>query len=321
MRHTILFGLVLCAACGDKDGDSGTETPPPADDTGTPAIDADGDGYSEDIDCDDADASVHPEAEELCDGVDNNCDGVIDEDVTETFYADTDGDGFGDAEDSTRACEAPSGYVADDGDCDDDSADIHPDAEEVCDDADTDEDCDGDADDADSSVALSSASTFYADTDGDGFGNPDAPQTRCDAVSGYVSDNTDCNDDLAEANPVDGCWNGPWVGELVATVAIEGFGTDVCKGTITSTIDMTGTPMLIGTGSCYISLIGTLAVDIDADIDESDGVAGSIGISGIITDDWTGTIAESGLEGSAEGVGTYAGLDFSYEVELSLARD
>ena len=319
MRFTIL--LVLLAACGDKDVDSGTEMPPSADDTGTLVIDVDGDGYSDDVDCDDSSVTVHPDAEELCDEVDNDCDGVIDEDVAETFYADADGDGFGDAEDSTWGCVAPSGYVAGDGDCDDDSADIHPDADEICDAADTDEDCDGDADDADSSLDLSSASTFYADSDGDGFGNPDTSQTRCDATSGYVSDNTDCNDDLAEANPVDGCWNGSWSGELLATVALEGFGTDSCKGTITSTIDMTRTPMINGTGSCDISPLGTLTVDIDADIDKSDSVAGRIVLMGVVDGDWTGAIAETGLDGFAQGIGKFSDIHYSYEVELSLERD
>ena len=58
-------------------------------------IDADGDGYTtEDGDCDDADSSIHTGAIEICDGVDNNCDGQIDEEVTTVFYADGDGDGF-----------------------------------------------------------------------------------------------------------------------------------------------------------------------------------------------------------------------------------
>ena len=66
-------------------------------------IDADGDGWvtfenecMDGGDCDDNDATVYPGAEEVCDGVDNNCDGIIDEEVSTTYYADSDGDGFGD---------------------------------------------------------------------------------------------------------------------------------------------------------------------------------------------------------------------------------
>ena len=70
-------------------------------------------------DCDDTNPDVNPGATEICDGVDNNCDGNTDEGVESTFYADTDGDGFGDPDSSTSACEAPSGFVADNTDCDD----------------------------------------------------------------------------------------------------------------------------------------------------------------------------------------------------------
>ena len=62
-------------------------------------LDADGDGYIED-DCDDNDANVHPGKEELCDGLDNDCDGDIDEEVQDLFYIDADGDGFGDESDT-----------------------------------------------------------------------------------------------------------------------------------------------------------------------------------------------------------------------------
>ena len=58
-----------------------------------------------------------------------------------TYYADTDGDGFGDAKSATSSCTKPSGYVADKTDCDDKSASVHPKATEVCDLVDN--DCDG----------------------------------------------------------------------------------------------------------------------------------------------------------------------------------
>ena len=58
-------------------------------------MDADQDGYSEEVDCDDADADIHPDADEVCDGRDNNCDGVVDIDAIDQseFHADLDGDG------------------------------------------------------------------------------------------------------------------------------------------------------------------------------------------------------------------------------------
>ena len=79
--------------------------------------DVDGDGYSFTDDCDDSNPLVYPDTEEICDGVDNNCDSVVDEGVL-LFYIDEDGDGYGDSALSVEACEAPLGYVADSTDCD-----------------------------------------------------------------------------------------------------------------------------------------------------------------------------------------------------------
>ena len=87
--HLTLSLLFVIAACGGKSeevgpqvltfdagGDTGVE------DSGTGGverIDNDGDGYTDDVDCADDDETINPSASETCDGVDNNCDGVIDE--------------------------------------------------------------------------------------------------------------------------------------------------------------------------------------------------------------------------------------------------
>ena len=78
----------------------------------------------------------------MCDGLDNNCDGNIDEGVLNTYYADTDSDGYGDASTTTQACDPPSGYVTDDTDCDDTNGSVNPGATEDCFDG-IDNDCDG----------------------------------------------------------------------------------------------------------------------------------------------------------------------------------
>jgi hypothetical protein len=111
--------------------------------------DADADGFPACEDCNDADAEVNPDAVEICNEIDDDCDGAIDDDdesldmeTATWWFADGDADGFGDADTSTLLCEMPFGYVADDTDCDDSAAGTYPGADEYCDGVDT--DCDGD---------------------------------------------------------------------------------------------------------------------------------------------------------------------------------
>ena len=84
-------------------------------------------------DCDDMRAVVHPLATEACDSFDNDCDSTIDEGVLETFYIDSDGDGFGSTEMTAQGCTAPEGYVDTATDCDDAAGATNPAADEVCD--------------------------------------------------------------------------------------------------------------------------------------------------------------------------------------------
>ena len=71
-----------------------------------------------------------PQAE-VCDGQDNDCDGYIDEGVMNTYYADDDGDGYGNASESIQGCSAPRGYVSNNSDCDDTDQSVHPRAPEI----------------------------------------------------------------------------------------------------------------------------------------------------------------------------------------------
>ena len=140
------------------------------DDTGeTAPVDADGDGHSADEDCDDSEETVYPGAPEVCDGLDNDCDGTTDEDVTTTYHADADGDSYGDAGTTMEACDvAPSGYVLDGSDCDDADPDSYPGAAEVLDDG-VDQDCDG-------SDLTSSVEGYLDDWDGTSYGTTSAGQ-------------------------------------------------------------------------------------------------------------------------------------------------
>jgi hypothetical protein len=103
--------------------------------------DLDGDGYASTCgDCDDFNEFVHPNAAEVCDGLDNDCDTGVDEGVKINFYADADSDGYGDNEVSQLACAPPAGYIADNTDCDDAVPTTHPFAPEECNNVD--DDCD-----------------------------------------------------------------------------------------------------------------------------------------------------------------------------------
>ncbi|MDO8365918.1 MAG: MopE-related protein [Saprospiraceae bacterium] len=149
-------------------------------------------------DCYDLDAASYPGAAELCDGLDNNCNGLIDDEIQiNTFFADADGDGDGDADVFTSTCHviAPVGFVANSNDCDDTNAAINTNAIEICDGIDN--NCDTEVDE-DLPLFL-----YYIDTDGDGFGSNDLTKFDCSGTppSGYADNNLDCDDDNAAVNP------------------------------------------------------------------------------------------------------------------------
>ncbi len=195
--------------------------------------DADRDGYGDDRstrslieltagwveragDCADGDADVHPEAADPCDGIDNDCDGKVDEEAP-VYYRDCDRDGYLGTR-TAAACREPA---AENGctwisrpaletselDCSDGNADVHPGAAEVCNNRD--DDCNGTADQD------LMTTRWYADCDGDGYTAGDdrsrmgcadlAPDIRCDDWVGFArfasalraherKGDNDCND-------------------------------------------------------------------------------------------------------------------------------
>ncbi len=152
-------------------------------------------GYTErPNDCDDTRADINPEGTEVCDDLDNDCDGVVDENLAQTYYKDVDSDGYGDPNSAQSACEQPTGYVTDNTDCDDLTAEVHPGVTESCNDRD--DDCDGSIDEGLEMV------TYYLDDDGDGFGLTDATETTCSGLpSGYSETPGDCDDTRTAVNP------------------------------------------------------------------------------------------------------------------------
>ncbi len=168
--------------------------------------DNDGDGWAACEECDDGEAAVNPDASEVCNGVDDNCNGDIDDDdagldafTGSLWYADADSDTYGDSATWAWTCVVPSGYTADSTDCDDTVGAINPGATEVCNTVD--DDCDGDIDDNDASLDATTTSTEYPDDDNDGFGDPSGGLSACDLPAGYVADSADCDDTDAAINP------------------------------------------------------------------------------------------------------------------------
>ncbi len=307
--------------------------------------DSDGDGYGDPVepawlcaeaegfvenalDCDDGSAAVHPDADEFCNGEDDDCDGIVDADALDAlpWYADEDADAYGDASTEVYACEAPEGWVPDPfdcvdtdatispaavevcngvdddcdgqvdldaadvpvgyvdldgdgwggeavvgscagvdpglvlegGDCDDDVDWIHPDADEFCDEIDT--NCDGDLD-----AGALDALPWYADDDADGYGNAATEVVQCEAPAGWVPDDADCVDTDNTISPAaaEVC-NG--VDDDCTGVADEGCTTGDTGAVDTGTPADTGTPPDTGdTGGGGGDCTGTWAADVDGD--------------------------------------------------------
>ena len=150
-------------------------------------------------DCDDDQADVFPGNIETCDGLDNDCTGVADDDLpVQTYHPDVDGDGFGDFTAPVDSCMELENHVLDGSDCDDGDGSINANAIEICDEIDN--DCDGLIDDDDPDVDSDTFLEWYRDQDGDGFGGG-APDLRCDGGALGLLDGSDCDDTLPEINP------------------------------------------------------------------------------------------------------------------------
>lgn len=194
--------------CDDKDNDCNSL----ADDLNYYYRDEDGDGFGNPTleqpdctkpsgyveqsgDCDDRDPNTRPGAEETCDGEDNNCDSIADENLDiQTWYWDEDADGYGVEEQTVEGCAPPVGYAPLAEDCDDINPNIHPGEKEECDAVDN--DCDGKVDEGDILTLM------WPDADQDHYGDSDIdPELICAVAPGYSPVAGDCDDTNDEIFP------------------------------------------------------------------------------------------------------------------------
>jgi hypothetical protein len=234
--------------------------------------DCDVQGYSDrDGDCNDGQPGIRPGAVEVANGVDDNCNGQIDEgtDTDEVWcYDDGDDDGYGDdgvSRQQYSGDECPAGTSDNNDDCDDTRAAVNPDRVEVCDNG-RDDDCDGDEDSADSDCDLDQETiSCYIDRDGDGFGDEDAsarsfdvdPGTECDELTesdDFVDNNDDCDDGddsihsgCGTVDPDDGtiefCWNGSGIDDVEIErmqLVVFNEGDDGADGSAESVVQTSG---------------------------------------------------------------------------------
>jgi hypothetical protein len=139
-------------------------------------------------DCNDADRAIHPGALEICDAVDQDCDGAPD-DVTSMVWRDGDHDGYGSRTQGVVGCPA-DGWVIDNSDCDDTQPAVHPGAAEVCNGVD--DDCSGTRDDVTTQV--------WRDGDHDGYGNAAQPSVGCPDAD-HAANAQDCLDSNGNVHP------------------------------------------------------------------------------------------------------------------------
>ena len=193
-------------ACNGKDDNCDGSTDEgfaDSDADGTPDCldtDKDDDGTPDALDCAPLDGNIHPGATEVCNGKDDNCDGLTDEKGSQgcdVYYADADGDGWGDKDNEACLCDPSAPWtVLIAGDCNDAIKAVSPAATEACEGQDT--DCDGKTDE----IGATNCSTWWKDADKDGFGDPKVSACACGADATYtVQKGADCDDDHDTVKP------------------------------------------------------------------------------------------------------------------------
>ena len=239
-------------------------------------VDLDGDGYGQGAstvqgcpggpktatqsgDCNDFVKTIYPGAPELCDGIDQNCNGALDDGAETTYWKDQDGDGYGDPAQPASGCEAPPGYVSTADDCAPTNPLVYPLAPELCNGQD--DSCDGAVDEAWPDLGTScDGGDVDPCPDGLVVCAPGQTTTLCD----------DAEDPLVEkCNGVDDDCNGQ-IDELWPTLgdACDGPDADSCdQGAVAC--DAAGTGVIcVELGDGQVEICNGKDDDCDGAIDE-----------------------------------------------------
>jgi hypothetical protein len=211
--------------------------------------DDDNDGDTDDVDCDYHNPGINSLATEACDGIDNDCDGALDEPESIgcfPAYQDADYDGHGSGDSPLCVCNFPTpgaSLLMDD--CDDTNAQINPDAMEVCDGKDN--NCNGEWDEGEAAGCV----IAYQDLDGDGYGNLAASFCVCEPLEDGLSPLPgDCDDSNPSIQPImlENCddFDNNCDGQVDEQCNVDG------DGYCTSYMGVSGTPAVCpsGGGDC-----------------------------------------------------------------------
>ncbi len=177
-------------------------------------------------DCDDTDPDVNPGATEICNGQDDDCNDLVDDDAVgySTWYRDDDADGFGVSGSIVESCQQPDGYAAQGSDCDDTDPDVNPGATEIC---------NGQDDDCDSStnepglITLDHASNHAAIQEAIDAASAGSTVTVCD---GTYTENILLERDIVleslngmDATTIDAGGDGAGIAIMAGDATITGF--------------------------------------------------------------------------------------------------
>ncbi len=294
------------ADTGDDDDSASEEELP---------VDADSDGFTDSADCNDEDDGINPDASEICgDGIDQDCDGsdlACEDEAEESDDADDSAD-TGESTDPDDVDDDGDGQTENEGDCDDTDASVSQLADEVCGDG-IDNDCSGDADGSDAV----DATEWFVDDDSDGYGDSSLGLS-CDAPTGSVSEDGDCDDTDADVSP----------GADEYPAGINGI-DDNCDGDVDedwqASVEITYGSSVSGTLNTALYSDGA-SPNVNSWSDESTSVSGTSASVEYLTETYGDISGECGLiingDGSDLDYLCYGGAqDTDFSVEIWFAGD